>query len=442
MDWLKAGAVEQGRAIMAGLLDTVSQVEAYLDAIARNPYANRIYTQVLPERARDQAVAAHDRARAGLRRGLLDGVAISWKDNIDMAGQPTEAGSRLLAGRKPVVDAEVLRNAESIGLVSVGKTHMTELAFSGLGLNPMTATPPNALDAALAPGGSSSGAAVSVALGLAAAAIGSDTGGSIRLPSAWNDLVGFKPTHGAVSGKGVVPLAPHFDVAGPLARNVEDCAALFAVLTGDAEVDLRDAVPGGLRLMVLDGVPFDGAREGPVAAFQDAVDRLARAGAAVSHGAPDAVARAMDLSPLLIAPEAYGIWKDQIEAAPELMYDRILTRFRSGGTVLAADHVAAWQALDRARADWAQAVAGFDAVILPTAPILPPDTARLLADEDFFATENLLALRNTRIGNMLGLPAVTIPTGHPGCGLMALGRAGGDRALLRVAAGIEAALRG
>lgn len=256
MDWLRASAVAQGRAIMAGLLDPVDQTEAYLEAARRHPHGLRIYARLTPERARAEAIAAHDRARAELRRGLLDGVAINWKDNIDSGGIRTEAGSRLLEGRVPRRDADVLSQASRDGLICLGKTHMTELAFSGLGLNPSTATPPNAIDAERAPGGSSSGAAVSVALGLAAAAIGSDTGGSIRVPAAWNDLVGFKPTQGSVPARGVVPLCRRFDVVGPLARTVEDCAEIMAVLVGRPAVDLKGAAARGLRLMVLEGLPF------------------------------------------------------------------------------------------------------------------------------------------------------------------------------------------
>ncbi|MDQ7776219.1 amidase [Paracoccus aminovorans] len=440
MDWLKASAAEQGRAILAGLISPLGQVEAYLDAAGRHPYGRRIYARLTPERARAEAVAAHDRARAGLRRGLLDGVAISWKDNIDSAGTATEAGSRLLAGRTPERDAAILAGATLDGLVCLGKTHMTELAFSGLGVNPMTATPPNSIDPALAPGGSSSGAAVSVALGLAAAAIGSDTGGSIRVPAAWNGLVGFKPTTGAVRSDGVLPLCRQFDVAGPIARTVEDCAELFAVLRGEPAPDLTEP-PRGLRLMVLEGVPFDDAREGPVAGFEDALRRLAAAGMRITHAAPPCVAEAMALSPTLFAPEAYGIWRDQIEDAPELMYPPILERFRGGKDVLAADYVAGWEELHRLRADWQRLVAGFDAVVLPTAPILPPAVDRLLSEPEFFARENLLTLRNTRIGNLLGLPAISLPTGHHACGIMLMGCAGGDRALLVAASAAEAALR-
>lgn len=440
MDWLKATAVEQGQAILAGLLDPVDQTEAYLDAIAAHPYGTRIYARTTADRARAEAIAAHDRARAGLRRGLLDGVALSWKDNIDTAGVATEAGSRLLAGRVPDADALALADAAASGLVCLGKTHMTELAFSGLGLNPSTATPPNAYDPDLAPGGSSSGAAVSVALGLAAAAVGSDTGGSIRLPAAWNGVTGFKPTPGALPTQGVVPLCRRFDVIGPIARSVLDCATIFATLAGQKTPDLSAARAGDLRFLVLEGLPFDDAREGPVTAFEAAIDTLGRAGARISRAAPDCVRQAADLTPLLFTPEAYGQWRDHIEADPAAMYPPVLVRFRAGKDVSAADYVAAWDRLDRLRQAWAEAVAGFDAVLLPTSPILPPNAEKLLADQQFFAAENILALRNTRIGNLMGLPGISLPTQKPACGLMALGAAGDDRRLLVVAAAIEAAL--
>ncbi|WBU53214.1 amidase [Paracoccus sp. SCSIO 75233] len=440
MDWLTKPASEQGRAIMAGLVSPVDLAEAYLYAAEKHPDGDKIYARLTPERARSQAIAAHDRAKAEQRLGLLDGVPISWKDNVDSAGVATEDGSALLKGRVPERDAAVLENADFAGLVCLGKTHMTELAFSGLGLNPMTATPPNALDPALAPGGSSSGSAVSVALGLAAATIGSDTGGSIRAPAAWNGLAGFKPTPEAVPSRGVLPLCRQFDVAGPLARNIEDCANLFAAITACRTPDLTDADRMSLNLLVLDGVPFEDARDAPVAAFEESVERLARAGASISRAAPPCVAEAMALSPILFAPEAYGIWQAHIEAAPEAMYPPILARFRAGAEVSGPDYVAGWETLRRLRAIWADTVAGFDAVILPTVPILPPDRERLLADADFFASENLLTLRNTRIGNLLGLPAATLPTARPACGIMAMGAANDDLRLLRVAKAMETAL--
>ena len=181
--WLWMTAADLGRGIAAGAIDPRELAEVYLGAIDGHPQAPAIYARTTPERARTEADAAAGRARAGLRRGPLDGVPVSWKDNFDTAGTATEAGSALLAGRVPERDAAVLATATRAGLVCLGKTHLTELAFSVLGLNPVTATPPNINDPELAPGGSSSGAAASVAFGLAAAAIGSDTAGSVRVPA-------------------------------------------------------------------------------------------------------------------------------------------------------------------------------------------------------------------------------------------------------------------
>ncbi|MBW0158531.1 amidase [Sedimentimonas flavescens] len=432
-----ASAVEQGQAIGAGKLCPVDLTEAYLEAAAGAP---DVYARLTPKRARAEAMAARSRAKNGTRRGLLDGVSLSWKDLFDSAGVATEAGSRLLEGRIPEEDAEVLARATLAGSVCLGKTHMTELAFSGLGVNPMTATPPNAIHPELAPGGSSSGAAVSVKLGLAAGAIGSDTGGSVRIPSAWNDLVGLKTTHGRVSARGVVPLCRRFDTVGPLARTVADCAALLALIEGGKAADLRGADLKGARLLVLEGLPFDAAREAPVRGCEAAVDRLARAGARIERRALPMVKPAMDLSGILFAPEAYGIWKDVIEAAPAKMYPLILERFRSGAAALAANYIAAWEALDAYRAAYLAETAEYDAVLVPTAPILPPDAKRLLTDPAYFAAENLLALRNTRIGNIFGLCALTLPTGEPMCGISLMAAPMAEERLLRLGAAAEAAL--
>ncbi|QGX99548.1 amidase [Roseovarius faecimaris] len=440
-EWLSRSAGDLGREIGAGEIDPVALTETYLGAIAAHADTPRIYSAVTAERARAEAAAAAERARAGQRRGLLDGVPVSWKDLFDSAGTATEAGSNLLSGRVPGRDAEVLNNATAAGLVCLGKTHMSELAFSGLGLNPQTATPPCVNDPKAVPGGSSSGAAASVAFGLAATGIGSDTGGSVRIPAAWNDLVGLKTTAGRVSLQGVVPLCARFDTVGPLARSVEDCALMLAALEGGKAADLRGASLKGVRLAALQNVVLEDVRAAPMAGYEAAVARLRDAGAEVEPLEAPEVDEAMPLSGILYTSEAYGTWATEIEAAPEKMFAPILERFRSGKGFLASDYVAAWHRLDGLRADWAARVAGYDAVIMPTAPNLPPDADRLMTDEAYYLTENLLALRNTRVGNLMGLSAVTLPTGVPSTGVMLCGRAFGEEALLRVAAACEAALR-
>jgi aspartyl-tRNA(Asn)/glutamyl-tRNA(Gln) amidotransferase subunit A len=436
----KRTAGDLGRAIGAGKVHPVELVEAQLAAIDVHPLAGRIYARVTPERARAEAMAAAGRAKAGLRKGLLDGVPLSWKDLFDTAGTATEAGSALLKHRTPGADAEVLARATLAGLVCLGKTHMSELAFSGLGLNPVTATPPSVNDPDAVAGGSSSGAAASVAFGLAPAAIGSDTGGSVRIPAAWNDLVGLKTTAGLLPLTGTVPLCETFDTIGPLARNVEDCALLLGIMEGRPAPDLRGAQLRGARLLLLETVALDGLRPDPAAAFDRSVARLGAAGARIEQLAAPEVTEAMGLAALLFTAEAYAIWRDTIEAAPQKMFPRILERFRSGAGFTAADYVAGWRRLRALRRIWADRVAGADAVILPTAPILPPQANRLMTDDAYYVAENLLALRNTRIANLLGLSAVTLPAGAPSCGISLMGPAHGEARLLRLAQAAEAAL--
>ncbi|WP_306152284.1 amidase [Roseovarius sp. MMSF_3281] len=439
-DWLTMTATELGKGIGKGEIDPVELTETYLDAIKGHEARDRIYSAVTATRARAEAQAAAERAKAKLRLGPLDGVPISWKDLFDTAGYKTEAGSALLEGRTPDSDARVLRNASQAGLVCLGKTHMSELAFSGLGLNPITATPPNVNDEGAVPGGSSSGAAASVAFGLAACGIGSDTGGSVRIPSAWNDLVGLKTTSGRVSLEGAVPLAASFDTVGPLARTVEDASLMLAALEGIKPADLRGATLKGKRLAILDTVVFDDIREAPLKAFNDAVTRLQDAGAVVERITSPEVSQAMPMSGILYTSEAYGTWSEVVEAAPDKMFAPILERFRGGKEFKASDYVAAWQKLETLRAAYDARTAGFDAVIMPTAPNMPPNMEKLMSDDDYYVTENLLTLRNTRVGNLMGGCGVTLPTGTPSCGILLCGAPHTEERLLRLAKAAEAAL--
>jgi aspartyl-tRNA(Asn)/glutamyl-tRNA(Gln) amidotransferase subunit A len=438
--WANMTAAELGAEIGAGRLHPVTLCEAQLDVINAHPLCDRIYARIMPNRARAEAMAAADRAKSGQRRGPLDGVPISWKDLFDTAGRATESGSALLKNRIPAQDAEVLRLATLQGLVCLGKTHMSELAFSGLGLNPVTATPPCINDDQAVAGGSSSGAAASVAFGLAPAAIGSDTGGSVRIPAAWNDLVGLKTTHGRLSNTGVVPLCERFDTIGPLARTVQDCALLLAAMEGGAAPDLAGANLSRARLLVIETVAFDDIRDRPLRGFDDAVARLGRAGARITRaGIPD-LTEAMALSPILFTAEAYGIWAKTIEAAPEKMFPRILERFRTGAAFTAPEYVAAWRRLHQIRRIWAEATAGYDAVILPTTPILPPNARRLMTDDTHYVTENLLALRNARIASLMGLCALTLPTAEPSCGITLMAAPMAEARLLRLGVAAERAL--
>ena len=439
-DWRWMTAADLGRAIGAGDIDPVALTEVYLDAIDAHEFRDRIYARVTHDRARAEAKAASKRVKAGMRRSALDGVPISWKDLFDTAGTATEAGTALMEGRVPDADAEVLKVATAAGLVCLGKTHMSEIAFSGLGLNPITATPPCVNDHDTVPGGSSSGAGASVAFGLAAGAIGSDTGGSVRIPSAWNDLVGLKTTHGRLSLEGVVPLCLTFDTVGPLCRSVEDTNLFLAALEGGKPADLAGNSLEGVRLMVLDTIVPDDVRDAPRDAFAGAVAKLQVAGAQIEHRYFSQLFDAFNVAGNLYAADSYGWWRDLVEAHPEKMFPQILERVRGGKTVGGADYCAGWNMLRDIRKQYHAETAQFDAVIMPTAPILPPNAERLLNDDDYYKSENLLALRNTRVANLMDVASITLPTGVPSCGIMFNGQNGTEEALLRLAAAAERAL--
>ena len=439
-DFKDMSMCDLGRGIGAGDIDPRDLAADFLDRAASHPLSSRIYARMMVDRALAEAEAAALRAQNGVRRGLLDGVPVSWKDLFDTAGVATEAGTALLKDRIPSRDAEMVRRGAQAGLVALGKTHMSELAFSGLGLNPITATPPCVNDMEAVSGGSSSGAAASVAFGLAPGAIGSDTGGSVRIPSAWNDLVGLKTTAGRLSLEGVVPLAAAFDTVGPLVKTVEDAAALFAILDGTSAPDLKGATLKGKRLLILDSVVFDDIRDAPLAGFDAAVAKFKDAGAEIHRARVSAVEVAMDLSGILFTVEAYAEWREYIEANPGAMFPRILERFRAGQTFSGVDFVAGWKRLAHLRAEYLKATVGYDAVILPTAPILPPHADRLMTDAEYYVTENLLALRNTRVGNLMGLAALTLPTGVPSCGVILQTPPNTEAQLLRLGAAAEEAL--
>ncbi|MEM6742993.1 MAG: amidase family protein [Pseudomonadota bacterium] len=444
--WRKMTASDLGRAIGAKEIDPRALTDVFLAAAEAHPSRDDIYTFLTPERARAEADAAAERARHGTRRGLLDGVPMSWKDLYDTVGDVTGAGTAMTAEDAPKTeDAEALARATRAGMVCLGKTHMTELAFSGLGANPVTATSPNinGTDAPgmdWAPGGSSSGAGASVAFDLAPAGIGSDTGGSVRIPSAWQNLVGLKTTLGLIPVAGSAALAAGFDTVGPLCRSVEDAAEITAVMAGTAAPDLGGAGLAGKRVLVDGSVMLEGAEEAPVAAMEAALARLQEAGAEVVREDVPEFAEALSVAAPLITAEAWAEWGERIEEKGDRMFHQVRRRTEAGREVSAAAYLRAWKALEAIRRRYATRVAAYDAVAAPTCPILPPSVSRLLTDEAYFERINLMALRNTRIANLLGLCALTLPTSQPACGLMLFGPAFGEAALCRVGAAAEAAL--
>jgi aspartyl-tRNA(Asn)/glutamyl-tRNA(Gln) amidotransferase subunit A len=437
---LSDSASKLGNLISVGKLDPIELTELYLNAIKEEPLSKKIYSTVTKERARIEAKASSDRMKSGMRKSALDGVPISWKDLFDTAGVVTEAGTDLLKGRIPSSDADVVRNATEAGLICLGKTHMSELAFSGLGLNPVTQTPPCVNDLQAVAGGSSSGAAASVAFNLAVSGVGSDTGGSVRVPSAWNDLVGLKTTAGRLSLKGVVPLSETFDTVGPLCRTVLDASLMLSVLEDTVPADITDASLTNTNILVIENVIMDNLSPTSQNGFDQAIDKIKSKRAYIISKTMSEIDEAMHLGGSLVTTEAYGTWFELIEQKPNVMFSKILDRFRSGNAISGAKYVDFWRKMKKLRQKFYEKLAPYDFVIMPTSPILPPNKEKLLNDDEYYVTQNLMALRNTRLCNFLGGCALTIPTTVPSSGIMLMGNPNTEEKLLRYGAVIERAI--
>ncbi len=446
-----APALALGAAIERGEMDPVEIAEDALARITALDPERRIFVDLVPERTRAEAHAARARARSGLRRGPLDGVPVAWKDNVETAGAVTAAGSRLLATHVPDRDAPVLSRATLAGTVFLGKTNLTEIAFSGLGINPVTGTPANAFDpdTPRVPGGSSSGTAIAIARGLCSIGVGTDTGGSVRIPAAWNGLVGLKTTAGLVPTDGVVPLVPSLDTVGPLATCVADAAALHAVLSGDKPADLSGSQIRGQRILALSAEALRAVEASVMEVYEAALDTLARAGAQVERGrfAPfDAVRGLARKYGVPGVPEASAVWREAIKARPGVMYRFVEARIdeADGGTAIGwAGFLTEARSLAR---EAAGRLSGFAAIALPTTAIRPPPIARLEDDHEAYLAANRGALMLTNPVNGLGLCAISLPAGltapddtAPGLpvGLQLVARPGGEAALLRLSVAAE-----
>ena len=253
-------------------------------------------------------------------------------------------------------------------------------------------------------------------------------------------MVGFKTTAGKLSLDGVVPLCSRFDTVGPLTKSVEDAARLFGIMAGE-KIELPAPKPvKGLTFAILNNVAMENVTDLPKKAFQTSIDKLDKAGARISEISVSSVDEAMDLTGLLYSPEAYATWKHKIEKSPDLMFARILERFRSGANVLASDFIYSWDKLIDLRQQYQSAVEAYDAVLIPTSPIIPPEIGRLMNDGDFYNSQNLLALRNTRISNLMGGCSITLPTDTPSCGLLIMGMPNQEERLLRIAQACELVL--
>jgi aspartyl-tRNA(Asn)/glutamyl-tRNA(Gln) amidotransferase subunit A len=429
--------VELGAAYRDGRLRPTDAVESWLERIAEGP----VYRVVTAGRARRQAARADALFQAGVDRGPLQGIPIALKDLIDTEGEVTAAGSAVLAEGPPASgDSPAAARLDRAGAVFLGKANMTELAFSGLGLNPHFGTPGCALDPDRVPGGSSSGSAVAVATGLACVAIGSDTGGSVRIPAAFNGIVGLKTTDGAIPTAGCVPLSPTLDTLGPLARTVPDAWHTWRALAdlppapfpGPAEDRLRLLVPESLAA----GLEPEVAR-----AFQDACERLAAAGHALERSPVpvlDEVAELYARHGTFAGIEGFALHRELLERGGGRIDPRVSTRILAYADRTRDDLARLVEARARVRREMDGIARPYDALVAPTVPILPP-RIRDLASDLAYLEANASVLRNTQIFNFLGWPAASVPCGRTPAGLsvglmVAAGSSSGEERVLMISA--------
>lgn len=404
----------------------------------------RVFLKVYGEQALATA-DFYDRMRQqGARLNPFAGIPVSVKDLFDVAGDTTLAGSTLLKGA-PVAerDARAVSRLRAAGFVVIGRSNMTEFAFSGLGLNPNYGTPLNPWDRATGriPGGSSSGAAVSVTDGMAYGALGTDTGGSCRIPAAMCGIVGFKPTASRIPLAGAFPLSPSLDSIGPLAHSVDCCATFDAVLSGQGFEPIPDLAASDLNLGVLTHYVTDGLEKAVADNFERALRALTRAGVKLTDIKLPELAELPDINGKggLSAAESYAVHRPRL-ANDAARYDpRVLTRIVRGREQDAADYID----LLNIRADFitrvARRIRKFDAVLMPTIPIVAPVLSDLTSD-DAYVKANGLALRNPSIVNFIDGCAITLPCHDPGTapvGLSLFGLANTDADLLSVARVIE-----
>ncbi|HTJ90051.1 MAG TPA: amidase [Acidocella sp.] len=403
---------------------------------------------VNPDKALAMAEAQDGLRKAGAAPSRYAGIPISVKDLFDIAGEVTTAGSKIFADNPPAAaDAPSMARLRQAGFVLIGRTNMSEFAFSGLGVNPHYGTPLSVWDreSGRVPGGSSSGAAVSVADGMAHGAIGTDTGGSCRIPAAFNGLVGYKPTAKRVPLQGAVPLSSSLDSIGPLARSVSCCAIIDSILAQSALPSLEQDGVAGLNFAVPDRVVLEGMEAPVAAAFEAALSRLSAAGARVQQIAvPEFSGELATLAHKggFSAAEAYA-WHEGLIATRSKDYDpRVLARIMRGAEQSAADYIRLLQTRAGFIAKMQRRMAAFDALLLPTSPIVAPRLAEVARDEDFTRL-NLLALRNNALVNLMDGCGLSLPIhrhGEAPVGLLLAASPRRDQQLITMGAAVEKTL--
>lgn len=418
-------------------------------ATAADGEGSRVFTQLYETAAHAAALASDTLRAVGARRSPIDGLPVSIKDLFDVAGSTTLAGSVALRGYPAATEhAVVVQRLIAAGAVIVGRTNMTEFAYSGLGINPHYGTPRNPWqrdqDGGRIPGGSSSGAAISVTDGMAVAGVGSDTGGSIRIPAALCGITGFKPTARRVPMQGVLPLSANLDSIGAMAPTVLCCAMMDAVLAGESFVAPVAHPLRGLRLLLPTNIVLNGMDAQVAGAFQHSLSRLSTAGAVIVEQEVSAFNElaAINAKGGFTAAEAYA-WHRQLIAARHDHYDqRVVSRILRGKDMSAADLLDVIHARPRWIHDVERQLAGYDAMIMPTVPIIAPRISDLQTSDDAYYAANGLMLRNPTLVNFLDGCALSLPchdmqSGAAPVGLSLAAAGGNDQRLLSIGLAVE-----
>lgn len=449
---MSIGTVQDlARDLRKGRRDPVDLVAEVFDRI--DTHADpALFIRTLRPRAEAESRAARERLRSGNPASLADGVPMAWKDLFDLRGSVTTAGSALLRDAAPATEDAILVNAAMrAGMISVGTVNMTEFAYSGIGLNPHYGTPRNPRDAVVprSPGGSSSGSGAVVAAGIMPVSIGTDTGGSIRIPASFNGMVGYKSSVGHYPMDGVFPLSRSLDTLGPLAQTVADCVLTDAALRG-LRAPAAAAMPlESLDLVIPDAVMFDDLSPAVAENFGAAVRRLTAAVARVRPIALPELRQVVELmgryGPLTSA-EAMDVHKERLSGPEADRIDpRVVRRIRMADSMTVVDLIR----LYRGRQEWIAKInarLGIAMLICPTTPSVAMPIAPLEADIEVFFHHNFRTLRNTAIGNFLDWCGLAIPSGQDGdampTGFMLCAPHGQDRTLLSAGLAIEQLVRG
>ncbi|MEI9417476.1 amidase [Mesorhizobium sp. Cs1321R2N1] len=420
------------------------RLENILSRLANRTADEKVFTKLYAEAARAAADASDHRKRVGVTLGPLDGTIVSIKDLFDVAGEPTTAGSLMRRTAAPAMrDATIVGRLRQAGTVIIGKTNMTEFAFTAIGDNMHYGTPGNARDARCIPGGSSSGAGVSVGEGTSEISIGSDTGGSIRIPAALNGVVGFKPTARRVPLSGAFPLSGTLDSVGPLARTVPQCAAAHAVMAGEEPNELVAIPLAGLRIGIPRGVLF-GDTEGEIAAaFEHCLGKIEQAGARIADLSIDdmiADLRAATKRGSIAAMEGAEVHADWLATGASVPVDPHVSGPLSRAALLPTPvYIRALRRRAALTAAMDERLALIDVLALPTTPVTAPTIAALAEDAELRDRIEGLLLRNTQVANQFDLCAISLPMPDASLpmGLMLVARNGDDSRLLRIAASVE-----